>query len=270
MKKNRPSEHLGLMIAVGGSQGASKDNNSSKNAQLPTATAPRTRGLTSDQRQQIVKECVEDRISPSDLAKKWRCRPASIRIWVRQSGQNLPESYKKPSSSPSLPPELRAKIEKLEAKKVEQKVEQKKLKANYNIKEGQGFWCCLDQPRGMSVWYECTICQEGLAKEGCLVVSSHEGTHYLITGEFSCRSTFVIYLLTCRYCNMQYVGQVIYVMKIVALLSIFHLLSVHYGSIKSGKYLTIFLVHNFSSDVLLPDLSYSRDSETKDIDTLRM
>ena len=214
MKKNRPSEHLGLMIAVGGSQGASKDNNSSKNGQLPTTlapptdTAPRTRGLTSDQRQQVVKECVEDRISPSDLAKKWRCRPASIRIWVRQSGQNLPESYKKPSSSPSLPPELRAKIEKLEAKKVEQKVEQKKLKANYNIKEGQGFWCCLDQPRGMSVWYECTICQEGLAKEGCLVVSSHEGTHYLITGEFSCRSTFVIYLLTCSNCHKQYVGQV--------------------------------------------------------------
>ena len=213
MKKNRPSEHLGLMIAVGGSQGASKDNNSSKNGQLPTTlapptdTAPRTRGLTSDQRQQVVKECVEDRISPSDLAKKWRCRPASIRIWVRQSGQNLPESYKKPSSSPSLPPELRAKIEKLEAKKVEQKVEQKKLKANFNTEEGLGFWYCLEQPKG-GERNECTICQEGLAKEGVLAVSK-EGTHYLITKQFSCQSTCVVYLVTCSNCHIQYVGQVI-------------------------------------------------------------
>ena len=108
MKKNRPSEHLGLMIAVGGSQGASKDNNSSKNGQLPTTlapptdTAPRTRGLTSDQRQQIVKECVEDRISPSDLAKKWRCRPDSIRTWVRKAGKKLADAYKKPFKSKFL------------------------------------------------------------------------------------------------------------------------------------------------------------------------
>ena len=79
-----------------------------KNGQLPTTlapptdTAPRTRGLTSDQRQQIVKECVEDRISPSDLAKKWGCSPDSIRTWVRKSGQNLPESYKKPSKPESF------------------------------------------------------------------------------------------------------------------------------------------------------------------------
>ena len=62
-----------------------------------------SRGLTtSELRQQIVKECVEDKISPSDLAKKWGCSPDSIRIWVRWSGQNLPESYKKPSKPESF------------------------------------------------------------------------------------------------------------------------------------------------------------------------
>ena len=54
-----------------------------------------TKNLTPEQRQQIIAECVEDMISPTDLARKWNCNADTIRTWVRKAGLTLPKQYKK-------------------------------------------------------------------------------------------------------------------------------------------------------------------------------
>ena len=54
-----------------------------------------TKNLTFEQRRQIVAECVEDMISPTDLARKWNCNADTIRTWVRKAGLTLPKQYKK-------------------------------------------------------------------------------------------------------------------------------------------------------------------------------
>ena len=41
----------------------------------------------------VIKECVEDKIRPTVLAKKWGCNPDSIRAWVRKAGKTLPKTY---------------------------------------------------------------------------------------------------------------------------------------------------------------------------------
>eukprot|EP00092_Neocalanus_flemingeri_P062940 GFUD01076053.1.p1 GENE.GFUD01076053.1~~GFUD01076053.1.p1 ORF type:complete len:414 (-),score=78.39 GFUD01076053.1:18-1157(-) len=48
--------------------------------------------LNPKQQKQIIKECVEDFISPRNLAKKWGCNPDIIRSWVRKAGHKLPDS----------------------------------------------------------------------------------------------------------------------------------------------------------------------------------
>jgi len=49
----------------------------------------------------IVQECVEDKVSPVSLAKKWNCSAKAIRTWVRSTGKQLPKKYKK---SKAIPP----------------------------------------------------------------------------------------------------------------------------------------------------------------------
>eukprot|EP00092_Neocalanus_flemingeri_P003737 GFUD01004017.1.p1 GENE.GFUD01004017.1~~GFUD01004017.1.p1 ORF type:complete len:367 (-),score=82.64 GFUD01004017.1:29-1129(-) len=47
--------------------------------------------LSSKQKKQIIKECVEDFMSPRNLAKKWGCNSDTIRSWVRKAGHKLPD-----------------------------------------------------------------------------------------------------------------------------------------------------------------------------------
>ena len=65
----------------------------------PHNTGQATKMLTSEQKSQIINECVEDMISPVDLAKKWGCNPDTIRAWVRKAGKVLPKTYKKSAFS---------------------------------------------------------------------------------------------------------------------------------------------------------------------------
>ena len=58
-------------------------------------TVTNTKNLTAEQRSQIIHECVEEQISPTDLAKKWQCNADTIRTWVRKAGKTLPKQYKK-------------------------------------------------------------------------------------------------------------------------------------------------------------------------------
>ena len=50
----------------------------------PTLAQAPTLWLTPDQRTQIIHECVEDKISPTTLARKWQCNADTIRSWVRK------------------------------------------------------------------------------------------------------------------------------------------------------------------------------------------
>ena len=59
--------------------------------------------LTEEQKNLIIDECVEDRISPTILARKWNCSPRSIRTWIQKAGKQLPKKYKKPTISQNEP-----------------------------------------------------------------------------------------------------------------------------------------------------------------------
>jgi len=48
---------------------------------------------TKEERDQIVHECVVDLVSPTVLAKKWKCNPDQVRTWVRKAGKTLPSTY---------------------------------------------------------------------------------------------------------------------------------------------------------------------------------
>ena len=54
-----------------------------------------TKNLSIEQRNQIINECVDDRVSPVDLAKKYSVNADTIRAWIRKAGKTLPKTYKK-------------------------------------------------------------------------------------------------------------------------------------------------------------------------------
>ena len=64
----------------------------------PQHQGAKTSKLTPEQWQQVIKECVEEGISPSELARKWNCSSDTIRTKVRKAGLTLPKQYKKSSN----------------------------------------------------------------------------------------------------------------------------------------------------------------------------
>ena len=64
----------------------------------PQHEGAKTSKLTPEQWQQVIKECVEEEISPNDLARKWNCSSDTIRTKVRKAGLTLPKQYKKSSN----------------------------------------------------------------------------------------------------------------------------------------------------------------------------
>ena len=52
---------------------------------------------------------------------------------------------------------------------------------------------------------KCTVCP--FLEASKTFKSTHTGTKYNITGMFSCNTNGVVYMLTCSYCNKQYVGE---------------------------------------------------------------
>ena len=57
--------------------------------------------FTADQRAQIINECVEDHVSPVDLAKKYSVTADTIRAWVRRAGKTLPKWYRYQCAAPA-------------------------------------------------------------------------------------------------------------------------------------------------------------------------
>ena len=50
--------------------------------------------LTDDLKSQIIKECCEDLISPTELSSRYGINVVQIRKVVKESGQKLPTKYK--------------------------------------------------------------------------------------------------------------------------------------------------------------------------------
>ena len=53
------------------------------------------RQMSKTDRDEIIHECTEDLVCPSDLAKKWNCNPDTIRTLVRKARKTLPKQYRK-------------------------------------------------------------------------------------------------------------------------------------------------------------------------------
>ena len=51
--------------------------------------------FTQEQRGRIMKEVLEDHISPGDLSKKYNISAHCIRDWIKKAGHQLPKSYKR-------------------------------------------------------------------------------------------------------------------------------------------------------------------------------
>ena len=51
--------------------------------------------FTEQQRQAVMREVLEDHISPNELGKKYNIPPQSIREWIKKAGHTLPQSYKR-------------------------------------------------------------------------------------------------------------------------------------------------------------------------------
>ena len=47
------------------------------------------------QKQAIMREVLEEHISPNELAKKYNIRAYAIREWIKKAGHTLPKSYKR-------------------------------------------------------------------------------------------------------------------------------------------------------------------------------
>ena len=51
--------------------------------------------ISEAQRQSIMKEVLEDHISPNELSRKYSIPAYAIRDWIKKAGHTLPKSYKR-------------------------------------------------------------------------------------------------------------------------------------------------------------------------------
>ena len=85
-----------------------------ENDDIPiSATAPRqSEGLEKAvnmldyQKEFIIKECVEHRIPPTVLAKKWGCTVASVKTWVQEAGFQIPDTSRMKTQAESVQPQF--------------------------------------------------------------------------------------------------------------------------------------------------------------------
>jgi transposase-like protein len=61
----------------------------------PNCTGPNhSKNITDEERDTIVKEVVDDQISPSIVGEKYGISTTQIRNWIRVAGHKLPSKYK--------------------------------------------------------------------------------------------------------------------------------------------------------------------------------
>ena len=59
----------------------------------PAASTSPIEFFDSESKDKIVKQCVDNLISPEKLATVYKCVPKTIRTWVKKSGHSLPRNY---------------------------------------------------------------------------------------------------------------------------------------------------------------------------------
>ena len=57
--------------------------------------AVQTKNMSTKQKNEIIRECVEDHISPVELGRRHHMTADTIRAWVRKAGMNLPKTYRR-------------------------------------------------------------------------------------------------------------------------------------------------------------------------------
>jgi transposase-like protein len=63
-----------------------------------TANQNQTKNMSAETRQEIIRQCVEEQISPVELARRYSLSADTIRGWVKKSGLTLPKTYRKTSN----------------------------------------------------------------------------------------------------------------------------------------------------------------------------
>eukprot|EP00092_Neocalanus_flemingeri_P016495 GFUD01017849.1.p1 GENE.GFUD01017849.1~~GFUD01017849.1.p1 ORF type:complete len:1547 (+),score=557.86 GFUD01017849.1:282-4922(+) len=68
----------------------------------PTTISPGV-AFSSQQKEAIIREVLDEHISPTDLAKKYNVSSNAIRDWIKKAGHSLPKSYKRNAKPPPGP-----------------------------------------------------------------------------------------------------------------------------------------------------------------------
>ena len=112
----------------------------------------KAKNMSQEQRSQIVRECVEDKISPKVLEGKYGIYFGTIRRWVKKAGLQLPKSYNASNHIIEYEQELRSQIVK---ECVEGKISPRVLEGKYGVHHGtilrwvkKAGWHCLRSNSG--------------------------------------------------------------------------------------------------------------------------
>jgi hypothetical protein len=96
----------GLLLDLDMSLSSDTPNQSRSTSGTPgpsTIVAKNAKDFSADERTKIVSECVDELISPAELALRYNVNVTAIRSWVKASGKTLPSRYKVTSQKPSTP-----------------------------------------------------------------------------------------------------------------------------------------------------------------------
>ena len=55
--------------------------------------------MSLEQKNQVIRECTEDHISPVELARKHNVSADTIRAWIRRAGLTQPKTYRRAADS---------------------------------------------------------------------------------------------------------------------------------------------------------------------------
>ena len=98
MKEGQPRHGVG----VGGGKAVRKQSGAEDHPEIAQPLAKKSKvstisgaAFSQEQRGRIMKEVLEDHISPGDLSKKYNISAHCIRDWIKKAGHQLPKSYKR-------------------------------------------------------------------------------------------------------------------------------------------------------------------------------
>jgi len=99
----QPDQDGGIMMEIGDTDGLEiHGQGGAKTSSKPIQN--NAGNIISNQfKEAIMREVLEERIPPTDLAKKYGIQPTTIRDWIKKAGHSLPKNYKRSRSSKPPP-----------------------------------------------------------------------------------------------------------------------------------------------------------------------